>query len=99
MDSMRWMGLDWDEGPDIGGPHGPYRQSERMEIYRGYGKRLLAEGKAYKCWCSATELDERKKAAVSGGKAWRYDRKCANLAAEDVGADRVEAGERLVEDQ
>ncbi len=84
MDSMRWMGLDWDEGPDIGGPHGPYRQSERMEIYRGYGERLLAEGKAYKCWCSAAELDQRKKAAVAAGKAWRYDRKCASLAPDEL---------------
>ncbi|HEY5494139.1 MAG TPA: glutamate--tRNA ligase [Candidatus Anoxymicrobiaceae bacterium] len=89
MDSMRWMGLDWDEGPDIGGPHGPYRQSERMEIYRERGEKLLAEGKAYKCWCSAAELDERKKAVVAGGKAWRYDRKCADLPAEELA--RLEA--------
>ena len=53
FDSLRWLGLEWDEGPDIGGPHGPYRQSERMEIYRESGQKLLDEGKAYRCWCSA----------------------------------------------
>jgi nondiscriminating glutamyl-tRNA synthetase len=79
MDSMRWMGLDWDEGPDIGGPHGPYRQSERMGLYSEHGERLLAEGKAYRCWCTPAELDERKRAAVSLGKAWRYDRRCLLL--------------------
>ncbi len=81
--SMRWMGLDWDEGPDVGGPHGPYRQSERMGLYREYGESLLAEGKAYKCWCTASELEERKKAVIQGGKAWRYDRRCAALPDEE----------------
>ena len=84
MDSMRWMGLDWDEGPDVGGPHGPYRQSERMEIYGENGRKLLAEGKAYKCWCSAEELDVRKRAAVADGRAWRYDRKCAMLPDSEI---------------
>ena len=89
MESMRWMGLDWDEGPDVGGPHGPYRQSERMELYREHGEKLLAEGKAYKCWCSASDLDERKKAVVAGGKAWRYDRRCLDLPEGE--RDRLEA--------
>jgi nondiscriminating glutamyl-tRNA synthetase len=83
MGSMRWMGLDWDEGPDVGGAHGPYRQSERMDLYRDYGERLLAEGKAYKCWCTSAELEERKRAVVEGGKAWRYDRRCLNLSSEE----------------
>jgi nondiscriminating glutamyl-tRNA synthetase len=81
--SMRWMGLDWDEGPDVGGPHGPYRQSERMGIYREHGERLLAEGNAYKCWCTSSELEERKKAVIQGGKAWRYDRRCLALSEDE----------------
>lgn len=76
MDSMRWMGLDWDEGPDIGGPHGPYRQSERMDLYKQYGEQLLADGKAYRCWCTSDELDARRRAVIEGGGTWRYDRRC-----------------------
>jgi nondiscriminating glutamyl-tRNA synthetase len=83
MDSMRWMGLDWDEGPDVGGPHGPYRQSERMGLYKEHGERLLSEGKAYRCWCTPAELDQRKRAAVESGKAWRYDRRCLLLPDEE----------------
>ncbi|MHB8894057.1 MAG: glutamate--tRNA ligase [Candidatus Geothermincolia bacterium] len=89
MGSMRWMGLDWDEGPDIGGPHGPYRQSERMDLYREYGERLLVEGKAYKCWCTAEDLDERRKAVIKGGQAWRYDGRCLALGEDERG--RLEA--------
>ena len=51
IDDLRWMGLDWDEGPDVGGNFGPYRQSERLDIYQGYTQILLAEGKAYYCFC------------------------------------------------
>lgn len=79
MDSMRWMGLDWDEGPDVGGDHGPYRQSERMDNYREYAGRLLDAGRAYRCYCTPEELKERKNAAVGEGRAWRYDRKCLRL--------------------
>ncbi len=83
MDSMRWMGLDWDEGPDVGGPHGPYRQSERIDIYNEFVQRLLAGGKAYKCWCSGDDLEERKRVAIQDKKAWRYDRKCAALTSSE----------------
>ena len=55
-DSLRWLGLDWDEGPDVGGPYGPYRQSERTEIYREYCQKLLDSGHAYKCFATAEEL-------------------------------------------
>ena len=89
LDSLHWMGLGWDEGPDVGGPHGPYRQSERMELYAGYGRRLLDEGKAYRCYCTPVELEARKKDAIKGGKAWRYDRRCLGLDA--AGRERLEA--------
>ncbi|MBK5092564.1 MAG: glutamate--tRNA ligase [Actinobacteria bacterium] len=83
LHSLRWMGLDWDEGPDIGGDHGPYRQSERMDIYRGYADRLLETGGAYRCYCTPEELEQRKKAAIEKGLPWRYDRRCLELSEQD----------------
>ena len=83
MESLRWIGLDWDEGPDVGGGYGPYRQSERMGIYPEYAARLLEEGRAYRCYCTPEELKERKNAAVGEGRAWRYDRKCLGLTEEE----------------
>ena len=59
---LRWLGLEWDEGPDIGGAYGPYRQSERLAIYRHYIDELLASGKAYECYCTADELDAERQA-------------------------------------
>jgi glutamyl-tRNA synthetase len=75
-DSLRWLGIDWDEGPEVGGRFGPYRQTERLEIYRDATDRLLAEGKAYRCWCTPEELEERRRAVLARGKPWRYDRRC-----------------------
>jgi nondiscriminating glutamyl-tRNA synthetase len=83
LDSLRWMGLDWDEGPDIGGGHGPYRQSERMDIYRAYAGRLLEAGRAYRCYCTPEELEERKKAAIEKGLPWRYDRRCRAISEQE----------------
>ncbi|HEY5033746.1 MAG TPA: glutamate--tRNA ligase family protein, partial [Candidatus Dormibacteraeota bacterium] len=60
---LHWLGLDWDEGPDKGGPVGPYRQSERLDIYKEHAARLIAEGKAYRCYCTAEELDAERKQA------------------------------------
>lgn len=77
--SLNWMGIDWDEGPDVGGGHGPYRQSERMGIYREHAERLLETGQAYRCYCTHEELGARKKEAVEAGRAWRYDRRCLGL--------------------
>src|SRR6266436_8080973 len=57
FNSLRWLGLTWDEGPDVGGPHGPYRQSERTEIYRAHAERLVATGAAYLCFCTAERLE------------------------------------------
>jgi glutamyl-tRNA synthetase len=71
LDSLRWLGLPWDEGPDIGGPFGPYRQSERLGVYRDHVERLLAEGKAYRCFCSKERLDALRREGRAG-----YDRHC-----------------------
>ena len=63
LEVMRWLGFDWDEGPEVGGPHGPYRQSERFDIYAEVAEKLLAAGRAYHCYCTADELDARNEKA------------------------------------
>jgi glutamyl-tRNA synthetase len=67
LDSLRWLGLEWDEGPDVGGPHGPYRQSERGDIYAEYARQLIASGHAFTCYRSAAELDELREARKAAG--------------------------------
>jgi glutamyl-tRNA synthetase len=79
IESLRWLGLDWDEGPDVGGPHGPYRQSQRSDVYREQVDRLIAAGHAYRCYCTAEELKERKDAAVARGEQPGYDGRCRTL--------------------
>lgn len=81
LDSLRWLGLDWDEGPEIEGAHAPYFQSQRGDIYRKYAEQLLAARRAYRCYCTSEELDERRKAALARGEAPKYDRKCLGLIA------------------
>jgi glutamyl-tRNA synthetase len=80
LEDLRWLGLDWDEGPEVGGPHGPYRQSQRMDIYRDAAERLLDEGEAYRCYCTAEELEERREAAMKRGEAPGYDGRCRSLS-------------------
>jgi glutamyl-tRNA synthetase len=77
-DGFRWLGLDWDEGPDKGGPFGPYRQSERIDRYRELAARLLGEGTAYRCYCTREELDAEREAARRAGVPYRYSRRCLN---------------------
>ena len=79
LDGLRWLGLDWDEGPEVGGPYGPYRQTERLEIYREYAQKLLEAGRAYFCYCTPEELTERRQAKLKRGEAVKYDRKCLHL--------------------
>ncbi|GAA3217565.1 hypothetical protein GCM10020256_20760 [Streptomyces thermocoprophilus] len=68
LDAMRWLGFDWDEGPEVGGPHAPYRQSQRMDIYADVARKLLDGGYAYHCYCSQEELDSRREAARAAGR-------------------------------
>ncbi len=82
--ALRWCNINWDEGPDIGGEYGPYRQSERFDIYREYVQKLLDNGTAYHCFCTATELDEMRQAAAKSGGKQGYDRRCRCLTAEQV---------------
>jgi len=76
MNDLRWLGLNWDEGPDVGGEFAPYRQSERIGIYQKYAKKLLEEGKAYFCYCSPAELEIKRKDALAKGLPPRYDNRC-----------------------
>jgi glutamyl-tRNA synthetase, bacterial family len=75
-ESLSWLGLEWDEGPDKGGPDAPYRQSERLDLYKEHGARLLAEGKAYRCYCTPAELDAERKQAQAEKRPYKYSRRC-----------------------
>ena len=95
LTALRWCGLGWDEGPDVGGPHGPYRQSERSALYRAHAEQLLQSGHAYRCFCSRERLDEVRAAQKAAGLDWRYDGHCRDLPLEQ-GAAREAAGESCV---
>jgi glutamyl-tRNA synthetase len=84
VDGMRWLGLDWDEGPDIGGPHAPYFQSQRLEKYRAMAERLVTEGRAYYCYCSPETLQRKREAAEAAGSGWAYDRACCALDSGEI---------------
>ncbi|MGX1907897.1 glutamate--tRNA ligase [Streptomyces phaeochromogenes] len=96
LDSMRWLGFDWDEGPEVGGPHEPYRQSQRMDIYRDVAAKLLEAGRAYHCYCSTEELDARREAARAAGRPSGYDGHCRELTAEQKAAYEAEGRTPIV---
>ena len=75
-ESLHWLGLDWDEGPDKGGPYNPYRQSERLDLYREQAARLITEGKAYRCYCTPEELEAERKQAQVEKRPYKYSRRC-----------------------
>jgi glutamyl-tRNA synthetase len=80
FESLHWLGLDWDEGPDKGGPYSPYRQSERTDLYKQDAARLLGEGKAYRCYCTPEELDAERKQAQAEKRPYKYSRRCLTNA-------------------
>ena len=86
LDGLRWLGLDWDEGPKIGGPHAPYFQSQRLDRYRAMADRLAASGAAYYCYCTPDEIKTRREAAEQAGTTWRYDRRCCSLTPREIAA-------------
>src|SRR5438094_3901620 len=90
---LRWLGLDWDEGPDIGGPRGPYRQSERLHLYESYASELLNLGHAYHCFCSTAQLDIERQTALAEGRPAHYAGTCRRLTREQAD-ERIAAGER-----
>jgi len=79
LQDLKWMGIDWDEGPDVGGPYGPYRQSDRLEIYREHAERLVTEGKAYPCFCTQEELEHDREAKLKAQLPPIYSGKCRAL--------------------
>ncbi len=85
-DTLAWLGLHWDEGPDIGGPFAPYRQSERLDTYRPYVERLLADGHAYHCWCSKERLDQMREVQQKTKQPTGYDRLCVGKTREERAA-------------
>src|SRR5512142_716214 len=95
LEDLRWLGLEWDEGPDVGGPHGPYRQSERLHLYRSHADDLLARGLAYYCFCSAGQLEAQRQAALAAGLPPRYSGTCRAIPAAEARR-RVDAGEAAV---
>ncbi len=95
MEGLRWLGLQWDEGPDIGGPYAPYRQSERKEIYQQYARHLVERGQAYYCFCSAERLDTLRRLQAQRKENPRYDGLCRKLDPKEANR-RVEAGEPFV---
>jgi glutamyl-tRNA synthetase len=90
---LRWLGLTWDEGPDVGGPHGPYRQSQRAQIHAKSLETLAARGQTYPCFCTPAELEFSRKAQLAAGRPPRYARTCAHLGGDEVQR-RIDAGQR-----
>lgn len=94
--AMRWLGLDWDEGPEVGGDFGPYSQTERLDLYKQTAERLLAEGKAYPCFCTPEQLAADREAAQARKDPFQgYQRRCRDLSPEEAQA-RIDAGEPYV---
>ena len=91
--AMRWLGLDWDEGPEVGGDFGPYAQTDRLDLYRKAAEKLLAEGKAYPCFCTPEQLEADREAARARKDPFQgYQRRCRNIPVDEARA-RMEAGE------
>jgi glutamyl-tRNA synthetase len=84
LDSLKWLNIDWDEGPDVGGPHGPYRQSARKHIYQEHAQQLVQGGHAFHCFCTPERLEEMRAAQRAAGENPRYDGHCLDLDMEDV---------------
>ena len=84
IDDLRWLGLDWDEGPDTGGKFGPYRQSQRLDFYEKHTQKLLKEGKAYHCFCLPEEIEKERKKAIASGKMPVYGGKCRSISLEEA---------------
>ena len=95
LDDLRWMGLQWDEGVEVGGAYGPYRQTERMQSYADHTRRLLAEGRGYYCFCSAETLEAHRKAQLAAGLPPKYAGTCRNISADEA-KQRKESGETAV---
>jgi glutamyl-tRNA synthetase/nondiscriminating glutamyl-tRNA synthetase len=92
IEDINWLGLDWDEGPDVGGPYPPYRQSDKWQVYRDHAERLVSEGKAYRCFCTQQELEQHREQAMAQHQSVTYPGTCRGLAPEEAERRRL-AGE------
>jgi len=89
IEDLRWLDLDWDEGPDVGGDYGPYRQSERMATYREVAEKLVEQKQAYPCFCTDAELERKREEAIAASRPPQYDGACRDLSPEEVAAKRA----------
>jgi glutamyl-tRNA synthetase len=96
IDTLKWLGLDWDEGPEVGGDNGPYLQSQRLDIYAEWAQKFLDQKDAYHCYCTPAELEATREAQRAANVAPGYDGKCRNLSAEQIAAYKAEGREAVV---
>ena len=96
IDTLKWLGLNWDEGPEVGGPHGPYLQSERLDIYKEWADKFLASGAAYHCYCSAEELEAERERQRAANVAPGYGGTCRNLSAAQIEKYKAEGRKPVV---
>jgi glutamyl-tRNA synthetase len=96
VEGLRWLGLDWDEGPDVGGPYAPYFQSQRLDRHRAKAEQLVNEGRAYYCFCSTDVLQKKREAAEFSGGGWIYDRACLALGADEIARLKASSAPRAI---
>lgn len=96
LDELKWLGIEWNEGPDIGGKFGPYKQTQRLDIYKKYLEKLLEEDKAYYCFCTEEDLEAKRQDQLSRGVAPKYDGTCAHLSKEVIKKNLVEKKESVI---
>lgn len=96
IDTLKWLGLNWDEGPEVGGPHGPYLQSQRLDIYSEWADRFIKQGDAYHCYCTPEELEARREAQKESGQAPGYDGKCRSISDDDLARYQAEGREPVI---
>lgn len=96
IDTLKWLGLNWDEGPEVGGAHGPYLQSERLAIYAEWAERFIKQGDAYHCYCTPEELEARREEQKESGQAPGYDGKCRSISDADLARYRSEGRESVI---
>lgn len=96
IQDMKWMGLDWDEGPEVGGEYGPYRQTDRLELYRAAAQKLLETGHAYYCYCTEEDLEAQRAEATAKGVAFKYNGRCRHLTAEERAVKEQEHAKKVI---
>ncbi len=96
LSALRWLGLCWDEGPEVGGDYGPYYQSDRVDLYHQYAEQLIANGRAYRCYCSPQRLEQLRELQRQTGQAPGYDRHCRNLTRDQIAEFEAQGAESVI---